>query len=82
MPQFRLTPGDIEQLTVRNQNGNMIPLGTLVTVTPTVGPSLISLYNLYPSATLSACRRGLLVRRGDGADGGDRRPHAAAGRRL
>ena len=28
----------------------MIPLGTVVTITPTVGPSLISLYNLYPSA--------------------------------
>jgi HAE1 family hydrophobic/amphiphilic exporter-1 len=32
----------------------MIPLGTLVKITPEVGPSLISLYNLYPSATLIA----------------------------
>ena len=30
----------------------MIPLGTLVKITPTVGPSLISLFNLYPSATI------------------------------
>jgi HAE1 family hydrophobic/amphiphilic exporter-1 len=30
----------------------MIPLGTLVKITPTVGPSLISLYNLYPTATI------------------------------
>jgi HAE1 family hydrophobic/amphiphilic exporter-1 len=30
----------------------MIPLGTIATITPTVGPSLISLYNLYPSATV------------------------------
>ena len=30
----------------------MIPLGTIATVTPAVGPSLISLYNLYPSATI------------------------------
>src|SRR3569832_112969 len=37
---------------VRNQIGDMIPLGTLATVTPSVGPSLISLYNLYPSATV------------------------------
>ena len=50
--QFRLRVGDINNLTVRNKDGNMIPLGTLVTVTPTVGPSLISLYNLYPSATV------------------------------
>jgi hydrophobic/amphiphilic exporter-1 (mainly G- bacteria), HAE1 family len=37
---------------VRNQQGDMIPLGTLATITPAVGPSLISLYNLYPSATV------------------------------
>jgi hydrophobic/amphiphilic exporter-1 (mainly G- bacteria), HAE1 family len=30
----------------------MIPLGTLVKITPTVGPSLISLFNLYPTATI------------------------------
>jgi HAE1 family hydrophobic/amphiphilic exporter-1 len=30
----------------------MIPLGTLVQVRETVGPSLISLYNLYPTATI------------------------------
>ncbi len=50
--QFRLTPRDIENLMVRNQNGDMIPIGTVARITPTVGPSLISLYNLYPSATI------------------------------
>ncbi len=50
--QFRLRTEDIANLTVRNSDGNMIPLGTLVTITPAVGPSLISLYNLYPSATV------------------------------
>jgi hydrophobic/amphiphilic exporter-1 (mainly G- bacteria), HAE1 family len=52
--QFRLRLDDLANLTVRNKDGNMIPLSTLVTVTPTVGPSLISLYNLYPSATVIA----------------------------
>jgi HAE1 family hydrophobic/amphiphilic exporter-1 len=52
--QFRLRLEDLANLTVRNKDGNMIPLSTLVTVTPTVGPSLISLYNLYPSATVIA----------------------------
>ena len=28
------------------------PIGTLARITPSVGPSLISLYNLYPSATI------------------------------
>jgi len=50
--QFRLTTKDIESLTIRNSQGAMIPLGTIATVTPAVGPSLISLYNLYPSATI------------------------------
>jgi HAE1 family hydrophobic/amphiphilic exporter-1 len=50
--QFRLRTEDIVNLTVRNGDGNMIPLGSLLTITPTTGPSLISLYNLYPSATV------------------------------
>jgi HAE1 family hydrophobic/amphiphilic exporter-1 len=50
--QFRLTVSDIERLVVRNSQGDMIPLGTVAKVTPAVGPSLISLYNLYPSASI------------------------------
>ena len=41
-----------QNLTVRNSSGDMIPLGTLIKIVPSVGPSLISLYNLYPSATI------------------------------
>jgi len=50
--QFRLTPRDIEKLMVRNSQGDMVPLGTVAKITPAVGPSLISLYNLYPSASI------------------------------
>jgi hydrophobic/amphiphilic exporter-1 (mainly G- bacteria), HAE1 family len=50
--QFRLTPRDIANMMVRNQNGDMIPIGTVAKITPAVGPSLISLYNLYPSSTI------------------------------
>jgi HAE1 family hydrophobic/amphiphilic exporter-1 len=49
---FRMSPDDISALTVRNQNGDMVPLGAVITIKPDVGPSLISLYNLYPSATV------------------------------
>jgi HAE1 family hydrophobic/amphiphilic exporter-1 len=52
--QYRLRTEDIANLTVRRQDGHIIPLGTLVTIAPTVGPSLISLYNLYPTATVIA----------------------------
>ena len=50
--QYRLTLRDIQNLMVRNSNGDMIPLGTVAKITPSVGPSLISLYNLYPSSTI------------------------------
>jgi HAE1 family hydrophobic/amphiphilic exporter-1 len=49
---FRLNLDDVNNLAVRNSAGSMIPLGTLIHVTPMTGPSLISLYNLYPSATV------------------------------
>jgi HAE1 family hydrophobic/amphiphilic exporter-1 len=50
--QFRLTTRDIENLMVRNSQGDMVPIGTVANVTPSIGPSLISLYNLYPSSTV------------------------------
>src|SRR5205823_6325035 len=50
--QSRLRLEDIENMFVRNKDGQMVPLGTLVTITPMVGPSLISLFNLYPTATI------------------------------
>jgi len=49
---FRLNLDDVNNLAVRNSAGSMIPLGTLIRITPMTGPSLISLYNLYPSATV------------------------------
>ena len=50
--QFRLRPEDITDLTVRNSQGQTVPIGTLASVEPTTGPPLISLYNLYPTATV------------------------------
>jgi HAE1 family hydrophobic/amphiphilic exporter-1 len=49
---FRLTERDIANMQVRNQNGDMVPIGTVANITTATGPSLISLYNLYPSATI------------------------------
>src|SRR6266516_3724942 len=50
--QFRLRQQDIEQLPVRNKQGGIIPIGTMVHITPIVGPSLLSLYNFYLSSTV------------------------------
>ena len=49
---FRLHLADVRGLTVRNTAGSMIPLGTLIKIEPVAGASLISLYNLYPSASI------------------------------
>ena len=49
---FRVTADDIRNLKVRAGNGTMTPIGTVADVTTVQGPSLISLYNLYPSASI------------------------------
>ena len=40
----RMTTEDVRNFYVRNQSQQMVPLGTLTDITPTVGPALISLY--------------------------------------
>ncbi|WP_428488669.1 efflux RND transporter permease subunit [Rhodopila sp.] len=47
-----LTPAEIEALPVKAGNGTMVPLGTVVNITPSTGPAVVQLYNLYPSATV------------------------------
>ena len=49
----RMTIDDVRHFYVRNQSQQMVPLGTLTDIHPTVGPALISLYNLYPSSLLN-----------------------------
>jgi HAE1 family hydrophobic/amphiphilic exporter-1 len=50
--QFRLQPDDLMNIYVRDQDGRMVPIGTLAHLEPLAAPSLITLYNLYPSATI------------------------------
>ena len=49
---YRLQPKDIQSLHVRNAQGEMVPLGTLLEVRRTLGAELIIRYNLYPSAQI------------------------------
>ncbi|HAT8178664.1 TPA: efflux RND transporter permease subunit [Legionella pneumophila] len=49
----RISSEDLRNYYVRNQAGSMVPLGTLTDVGPAVGPSIISLYNLYPSSNIN-----------------------------
>ncbi len=50
--RYRLQPKDIKNLYVRNQKGEMVPLGTFLDVKPTTGSELITRYNLYPAAAI------------------------------
>ncbi|KMY68890.1 hypothetical protein AAU61_04755 [Desulfocarbo indianensis] len=49
---FRSDPAHIESLEVRNQNGGMIPLGTMVDVQQYFGPQSITRFNMYPAASV------------------------------
>ena len=51
--KYRLEQRDIENLWVKSKNNQMVPLGTLVQIRHDVGPSLVSLYNLYPTAAIN-----------------------------
>ena len=53
LPDYRDTAADIKNLKVKAGNGTMTPIGTVIDITQVQGPPLISLYNLYPSATVS-----------------------------
>ncbi|MGA7384050.1 MAG: efflux RND transporter permease subunit, partial [Methylocella sp.] len=52
LPDYRATVDDIQNLKVKAGNGTTTPIGTVVDVKEVQGPPLISLYNLYPSATV------------------------------
>jgi len=50
--QFRLQPDDLLNLYVQSSDKQMVPIGAVAHLGEEVGPSLITLYNLYPSSTI------------------------------
>jgi multidrug efflux pump len=50
---YRLQPEDISHLRTRNLAGEMIPLGSIVTVKPTYGPDRVMRYNGFPAAEIN-----------------------------
>ncbi|AOK56668.1 transporter [Burkholderia stagnalis] len=48
----RQTAEDIANLRTRNAKGEMVPIGSMVTVEPTFGPDPVVRYNGYPAANL------------------------------
>ena len=54
---YRMQPDDIRALKVRNRLGEMAPLGGILEVEEVTGPSLITRYNMFPSADLNGIVR-------------------------
>ena len=54
---YRLDPESVSKIRVRNTDGQMVPLGSLVTFQEIAGPERVPRYNLFPSAEVRA-RRG------------------------
>jgi multidrug efflux pump len=50
---FRRTEADIDNLKTRNIAGNMVPIGSVVSVKPGFGPDPVIRYNGYPAADLA-----------------------------
>ncbi len=50
---YRLQPEDIGHLRTRNLAGEMIPLGSVVNVTPIFGPDRVMHYNGFPAAEIN-----------------------------
>ena len=50
---FRADASSITSLKTRNSSGEMVPLGALMKVTPTFGPTRVTRYNGYPSADIN-----------------------------
>ena len=45
---YRNQPSDINRFYTRAADGTMVPLGTVVTLTPTTGPDVVYRYNRFP----------------------------------
>ncbi|MBX3414954.1 MAG: efflux RND transporter permease subunit [Pirellulales bacterium] len=52
-PDFRLTPEQVRQLKVRNAQGEMVPLGSVVHISDTGGPAMVVRYNGVTAAAVN-----------------------------
>jgi multidrug efflux pump len=50
---FRVDAEVVRQLKVRNGDGDMVPLGSVVDIRDSAGPSQITRYNMFPAASIN-----------------------------
>ena len=51
---YRARPDQISGVYVRSQKGAMVPLSSLVTLTPSLGPDMVERFNVFPAAKFIA----------------------------
>jgi multidrug efflux pump len=50
---FRVDAETVKQIKVRNADGDMVPLGSVIDVRDAAGPVTITRYNMFPAATIT-----------------------------
>jgi multidrug efflux pump len=51
--RFRADEDVVRQLKVRNADGDMVPLGSVINIRDSAGPVTITRYNMFPAATIT-----------------------------
>jgi multidrug efflux pump len=51
--KFRMRPDDIAKLKTRNLDGDMVPLGSVLSAREITGPDKLTRYNMYPAAEVN-----------------------------
>jgi len=52
-PRYRNKVRDLRELQVRNSQGQMLPLGTILSIRSTSGPVMVQRYNMYSAAAVT-----------------------------
>ena len=52
--EYRARPDQLGGIYVKSNSGAMVPLSTLVTLTPSLGPDIVERFNVFPSAKVMA----------------------------
>ena len=50
---FRMDADTVKQLKVRNADGDMVPLGSVVDFRDSTGPTMVTRYNMFPTAAIN-----------------------------
>ncbi|WPU99171.1 efflux RND transporter permease subunit [Mucilaginibacter sp. cycad4] len=50
----RATPSSVDNISVKNEQGEMVPISSLISLKPVLGPEAVTRYNLYNSIQINA----------------------------